>query len=137
MLRRWKRMKEEDGQGIVEFAIAIPLVLFVLLGILEFGWLFNAKITLTSAAREGARVAVVSTIDQRNRAYIASSEAVAGVSGITIPNDTAHFKYSTNNEIINNTNNAIVEIKGVVKPLVGLFFNGPVEIQAKAVMRIE
>ncbi|HBW14341.1 MAG TPA: hypothetical protein DEF30_11040 [Proteiniclasticum sp.] len=137
MLRRWKRMKEEDGQGIVEFAIAIPLVLFVLLGILEFGWLFNAKITLTSAAREGARVAVVSTIDQRNRAYIASSEAVAGVSGITIPNDSTHFKYSTNDEIINNTNNAIVEIKGLVQPLVGLFFNGPVEIQAKAVMRIE
>ncbi|SFN94903.1 TadE/TadG family type IV pilus assembly protein [Proteiniclasticum ruminis] len=137
MLRRWKRMKEEDGQGIAEFAIAIPLVLFVLLGILEFGWLFNAKITLTSAAREGARVAVVSTIDQRNRAYIASSEAVAGVSGITIPNDSTHFKYSTNDEIINNTNNAIVEIKGLVQPLVGLFFNGPVEIQAKAVMRIE
>ncbi len=137
MLRRWKRMKEEDGQGIVEFAIAIPLVLFVLLGILEFGWLFNAKITLTSAAREGARVAVVSTIDQRNRAYIASSEAVAGVSGITIPNDSTHFKYSTNAEIINNTNNAIVEIKGLVQPLVGLFFNGQVEIQAKAVMRIE
>lgn len=137
MLRRWKRMREEDGQGIVEFAIAIPLVLFVLLGILEFGWLFNAKITLTSAAREGARVAVVSTIDQRNRAYIASTEAVSGVSGITIPNDNTHFKYSTNDEIINNTNNAIVEIKGLVQPLVGLFFNGPVEIQAKAVMRIE
>ena len=137
MLRRWKRMKEEDGQGIVEFAIAIPLVLFVLLGILEFGWLFNAKITLTSAAREGARAAVVSTIDQEQRAYLASVEAVSGVSGITIPNDTTHFKYSTNSEVINNTNNVIVEIKGMVNPIVGLFFKGPVAIQAKAVMRIE
>lgn len=137
MLRRWKRMKEEHGQGVAEFAIAIPLVLFVLLGILEFGWLFNAKITLTSAAREGARVAVVSTIDQRNRAYFASAEAVSGTSGITIPNDNIHFIYSTNEEIVNNTNNAIVEIKGLVKPLVGLFFNGPIEIQARAVMRIE
>lgn len=137
MYRRWKRMKEENGQGIVEFAIAIPLVLFVLLGILEFGWLFNAKITLTSAAREGARAAVVSTINQEERAYLASVEAVSGVSGITIPNDTTHFNYSINNEVINNTNNVILEIKGLVNPIVGLFFNGPVEIQAKAVMRIE
>lgn len=137
MLRRWKRMKEEDGQGVAEFAIAIPLVLFVLLGILEFGWLFNAKITLTSAAREGARAAVVSTIDQRNRAYIASIEAVSGVSGINIPNDDFHFKYSTSEEIVNNSNNVILEIKGLVNPIIGLFFNGPVEIQAKAVMRIE
>lgn len=137
MLRRWARMKEEDGQGVVELGIAIPVVLFVLLGILEFGWLFNAKITLTSAAREGARVAVVSTIDQRNRAYLASSEAVSGVSGITIPNDSTHFIYYTDDEIVTNTNNAIVEIKGLVQPLIGLFYNGPVEIQAKAVMRIE
>lgn len=136
-MKRLTRIRQEDGQGVVEFGLAIPLVLIMLLGILEFGWLFNAKITLTSAAREGARVAVVSTIDQRNRAYLASSEAVAGVSGITIPNDNIHFVYYTDDEIITNTNNAIVEIKGLVAPLIGLFFNAPVEIQAKAVMRIE
>lgn len=40
---------------MVEFAIiAIPLLLLVM-GIIQFGFLFNAQISIQSAAREGAR----------------------------------------------------------------------------------
>lgn len=43
----------------VEFAILLPVFLMLLLGIVEFGLAFNTQITLTQAAREGARVMAV------------------------------------------------------------------------------
>jgi len=48
--------KNERGQSAVEFALVLPILIIILLGIVEFGWFLNAKITITSAAREGARV---------------------------------------------------------------------------------
>lgn len=43
------------GQGLVEFAIILPLVLLILIGVLDLGRLSFAAITVTNAAREGAR----------------------------------------------------------------------------------
>lgn len=137
-MRLFKRVLDErKGQGLVEFGLVIPIVLIFLLGIVEFGWLFNAKITLTSAAREGARAAVVSSVDQRNRAYLASVDSVAGTSGIKIKNDDDHFSLSIEQDFMNNINNVVIFIKGEVEPIVGLFFKGPVTIESRAVMRIE
>jgi TadE-like protein len=45
----------ERGQGLVEFALLVPLFLLLLLGILEFGFIFDQQITLGYATREGAR----------------------------------------------------------------------------------
>jgi Flp pilus assembly protein TadG len=51
-LGRWRR---EDGQGLVEFAVALPVLLLLLTAILQFGLVFNKYITLTDAVRSGAR----------------------------------------------------------------------------------
>lgn len=48
------------GQAIVELAIVLLLLLFLVLGIFEFGRAMYTKNTLTHAARAGARAAVVS-----------------------------------------------------------------------------
>jgi len=54
------RLKKNDsGASIVEFAVIAMLLFAVLFGIIEFGWIFNGYITLTSAAQEGVRQAVV------------------------------------------------------------------------------
>jgi hypothetical protein len=45
----------ERGQSLVELAIAIPVVLILLLGMLEFGFAFSHHMTLEYATREGAR----------------------------------------------------------------------------------
>jgi len=45
---------------MLEFAIAIPVLLALIFGIIEFAWILNGHITLTGAVREGARIAVVS-----------------------------------------------------------------------------
>lgn len=54
-MKRLTGLSSERGQSAVEFALVLPLLLVLLLGIIEFGWFLNAKITITGAAREGAR----------------------------------------------------------------------------------
>lgn len=43
------------GQGLVEFALVLPVFLLLLLGMMEFGIAFNRQLTLEYATREGAR----------------------------------------------------------------------------------
>ena len=47
------------GQALVEFALVIPLFLVLLVGIFDLGRAVFAFNTLTNAAREGARIAIV------------------------------------------------------------------------------
>jgi len=53
-LRRLKR--SERGAELIEFALTLPLMLLLVLGIIEFGFLFQEFEVVTNAAREGARV---------------------------------------------------------------------------------
>jgi Flp pilus assembly protein TadG len=53
-----KRRTKNKGQGITEFALILPILLLVILGIIEAGWLIWAYITVQNAAREAARYAV-------------------------------------------------------------------------------
>jgi len=50
-----KRRKTPHGQTLVEFALAFPIVLLIILGIFEFGRLFITYTSVFAAAREGAR----------------------------------------------------------------------------------
>ncbi len=54
ILRLWK----PRGQSLTEFALILPLLLLVLLGIVEFARILQAYITVQHAARTGARYAV-------------------------------------------------------------------------------
>lgn len=56
-----KRIKRENGQAAVEFALVLPVLLIILCGIIDFGWLFYNKLALSNTCREGARFAVVNT----------------------------------------------------------------------------
>lgn len=50
-------IKNEDGQAVVEFALVAPILLLILCGIIDFGWIFSAQIATHNCAREGARFA--------------------------------------------------------------------------------
>ncbi|MGQ9675602.1 MAG: TadE/TadG family type IV pilus assembly protein [Chloroflexota bacterium] len=47
----------ERGQAVTEFAIAAPMLLIVLFGIVELAHAFNANLAIINATREGARLA--------------------------------------------------------------------------------
>ena len=49
----------ERGAELIEFAFVFPTLLLVMLGIIDFGFLFQRYEVVTNAAREGARVAIL------------------------------------------------------------------------------
>jgi Flp pilus assembly protein TadG len=53
------RIRSERGAALIEAAFTLPLLLFVSVGIIEFGRAFQTWQIVTNAAREGARVAVL------------------------------------------------------------------------------
>ena len=58
MIARWSATRRRNGargQGLVEFAVLVPVFFLLLLGMLEFGLAYTHDQTLAYATREGAR----------------------------------------------------------------------------------
>jgi Flp pilus assembly protein TadG len=49
----------EAGQSLVEFSLILFPLFFILLGIIQFGFIFNTYVTMTTAARDAARLGTV------------------------------------------------------------------------------
>ena len=61
------RLRDEaDGAILIEFALTLPLLLLILFGIIDFGFVFRDYHVITNAAREGARVAVLPGYDTKD-----------------------------------------------------------------------
>jgi Flp pilus assembly protein TadG len=56
MTRRQPAGDRQSGAAAVELALVLPILLVLVFGIVDFGRAYNAQISLTQAAREGARV---------------------------------------------------------------------------------
>jgi Flp pilus assembly protein TadG len=52
-------LKNENGQSLVEFALVVPLLLLLVIGIAEFGRAWMTQNILTGAAREAVRLLAV------------------------------------------------------------------------------
>lgn len=54
-------LRGDRGQSLAELAIVLPILMAVVIGIFEFGRAWNVRQTVTHAAREAARSAVIPT----------------------------------------------------------------------------
>lgn len=70
-------IKEQKGVAIVEFAIILPVLLFLLFFIIEGGVILYDQAMLTNAAREGARAGIIYD-DPR----ICNGDAASGIKGV-------------------------------------------------------
>jgi Flp pilus assembly protein TadG len=61
-----QRERAERGSQLLEFSLALPILLLLTLGILDFGSTFALKAKLTNAAREGARIVVSTPLSNVN-----------------------------------------------------------------------
>ncbi|MGN6244749.1 MAG: TadE/TadG family type IV pilus assembly protein [Motilibacteraceae bacterium] len=59
MYARWRSSGPEHGAAAVELALVLPLLLLFLSGLVDFGLAYFAKISVNSAARDGARWAAL------------------------------------------------------------------------------
>ena len=49
--------REERGQALVEFALVLPLLLLLILGVIEFSFVWNSRNTVQFASRDGSMLA--------------------------------------------------------------------------------
>jgi len=89
LLRRGGNRRRSKGQGLVEFALAAPLIVLLIAGVLDFGrgiYTFN---TVSQAARAAARKAMV---DQNKTDVRLAGIAGAPTLGLTTSNVAVCFK---------------------------------------------
>lgn len=132
MNRLLKLFSKGDGQSTVEFALILPVLLLILLGIIEFGWLFSSRIIITSAAREGARVYAISGSTEQ------AEDAVLNYSSF-VDIQEPHITYAIE-ELISSGDTiemATVNINTPVEPLVRFIVRQPINMRASASMRVE
>ena len=58
MFSRSSSNSRQRGQDLVEFALVLPLLLLIVIGVLDLGRVFFASIALANVAREGARYGI-------------------------------------------------------------------------------
>jgi Flp pilus assembly protein TadG len=126
MSSRWK---STEGNAAVEFGLVLPLLLIILLGIVDWGQVHFTRMTMTNAAREGARVGVTQSsvalaedrAEEAARLYLENS----GVPNVTI-----------NVEMVDNRILEVRVFQNPFDPLIG-FVPTPGELGANAAMRWE
>jgi Flp pilus assembly protein TadG len=81
-----KKLRDSDGQTMVEFALVLPLLAVLLFGVIQFGIVFNHYLDLTDAVRAGARQAAVSrqTSDPTGPDGVATKAVINSAGDITI-----------------------------------------------------
>jgi Flp pilus assembly protein TadG len=67
--------KYQHGQGLVEFALILPLFVLIIIGVFDLGRAFFASITITNAAREGARFGTLHVTDPQGICNATLNEA--------------------------------------------------------------
>lgn len=54
-----RRDPREEGQSLVEFALVLPVLLLLLMGIVDFGRVLSSYLVVSQTARDGVRYASV------------------------------------------------------------------------------
>ncbi len=81
--RRTTGRRSESGAAAVEFALVLPMVMVLLLGMLEYGWYFYTAQSVSSAAREVTRRLVVGDCQATGQAQLFARSQL-GLEGLTV-----------------------------------------------------
>lgn len=140
---RHRSVRGERGQATVEFAVVIPLLLLLVVGLFEFGKTFNYWLNLNHLANEGARWAAVDRVPGNQtptgddiKAYIRSQiltgelQTNVGSSGITLCFDGA----SPTQPQVGDAVTVALAAPNPIKLLSGVM---NITIRGKATMRLE
>jgi Flp pilus assembly protein TadG len=75
-------LRNTDGSAAIEFGLILPLLLVVLVGIIDYGQIHFTRLTMTNAAREGARVGVTMAESDAQAAAVAATSSYLGRAGV-------------------------------------------------------
>jgi hypothetical protein len=132
MLSRSDRTR---GQALVEFALAIPLVLLLMLGILDLGRAVFAYNSVAHAARSGARVAIVN----QNQSVVEAEVLREAVGLDPVVVDPLTYPYDDAADCLNPGCVIRVEVTHqwlAATPIIGAIV-GPIEISSASELPVE
>jgi len=130
------------GQGLLEFALIIPVFMLVVVGALDFGMAFHAKVVLTNAAREGANFMVYHSEEDVPAAFSGTKAAVmaeGGTSGLNIDESDIVVRCllgGVDDPDCSKGSTAVVSVTHQLELLVEVLFRGPLVLTAEARMMI-
>jgi len=121
----------ESGQSLVEFALVLPILALVLMGIIDFARIVSADFIVSEAARDGARYASIGNSDALVGATITSDASVlgSGVQWTVSPSPTR-----------NSGDSVVVQVSDTVllfDPLLAAILGSPYHVQSSVTMRVE
>lgn len=126
------RLKDENGQAMVEFALVLPILLLLVFGIINFGWIFGSQLMADNAVREAARYTAVHYNDS------ASDDDRVAAAGI-VANRAPMLRLPT--VTLNKSGeNITVRATGrvpVLTPMLSAILGNEYTVQAQCVMRVE
>src|SRR6478672_6393558 len=83
-----RRLRSERGAAVVEFALVVPILLALVIGIAEFGRAYFIHATMAGAAREGVRAMALANPSSGGPGAATTkaqaSLSAAGLTGLTI-----------------------------------------------------
>lgn len=126
-------MMSNKGQALVETALVLPILLMLLFGIVDFGRIFHAYLTLDHVGREAARMASVQQYDEST----IKTKAVSSAVGLNIT--PAHIVINYEDGTPSSGKGVTVTLKyeiGFITPIVNTFAS-PLTLTDATVMRVE
>lgn len=128
-----KSLKNENGQALVEFAVVLPVLLLLVMGILQFGMMLNSYLTIENASREGARAGIIGDSDAEIQSLIVSTSPGLDPKNLTItitPDETSRKSGDSLTVTVSYNYNLTV-------PIVSALFNNAVILNGQTTMRVE
>ena len=93
MSRRRPPTTCDAGAAAVEMALVLPILMLLICGIIDFGRAYNTQLTLTHAAREGARVWALGGTQATVTTRV--TDATDGMTGVSVTTTTCTFGSAT------------------------------------------
>jgi hypothetical protein len=134
------RFHNEDGQALVEFALVLPVLILLLGGIIDFGWIFGNQILANNACRDTARytavhyheITVAGDVNE-----VAVKTAAQTRIETELPASFKNINVDMTTPIIENINLSLSADIDLLTPILSTILGQTYTIQTNYVMRVE
>ena len=136
-LKKKNLVQNEKGQAVVELALMLPILMLIICGIIEMGWLFSNKLMLSNISREGARFGVIYSLDS-NQLQDIRDKVLSLIPAYAQNEVTVNVSYS--DTITPRRGDIVVDVTyqaHTLTPFTDIFASNGYQLSSKCVMKLE
>jgi Flp pilus assembly protein TadG len=133
ILKSISRLRPGDGITLVEFALTLPFLMLLLMGIFDLGSAVYINNTVALAAREGARQGIIlSSTDSDIRAQVRKT-----AQGLNLTDQQIQISPSPSRSPGNTVMVRVVYNYTPLTPIIGNIIGGGLQLSSQATMMVE